>query len=562
MHLMYTLNNEGQRVYTLKKTTESGEITKSAHPARFSPDDKYSRQRSRLLLQPPGHVVVDIKVESCFFKNSCPESSKDGWYRVPKELGLGKRWSQTSFIYVKRVDEKTLEAGSNVVLDATVVDPKLASNQLPPYVINDVSPETDSESVKPLDVSNAGWVKRDHGLWIKLGKGRAKNAVTAVDVLFGEDAVDPRLSWHLSEGYIDGLASQPRLSVRIGPRQEKPEVSLRVQKAGKFKVLQLADLHFSTGFGKCLDPYPDNPVDCKADLRTLSFVTKVLDDEKPDYVVMTGDQIFGDASPDSETAMLKVVAPLIKRKIPYSMVFGNHDHEGSLSRADLMHFVSLLPYSLSESGPANISGVGNYVIQALGPKSNHPALSFYFLDSHSRSPNPKIHPGYDWIKQDQLDFIQDKHKELKPEQDEYSHIHMSMAFFHIPLPEYTDYTQQFVGQYRESCTAPRYNSGALDVLKDIGVRVLSVGHDHANNFCMDYAKNGTDVYLCYGGGTGEGGYGGYGGLIRGVRVFDVNTQSDSISTYKLLHTAPYERIDEQVLVNSGAVVPLQATEQS
>ena len=516
--------------------------------------------QSRLLMQSPGHVVVDIKVESCFLKSSCPQSSKDGWYRVPKELGLGKRWSQSSFVYVKRVDEKTLEAGSNVVLDAAVADPKLATSQPPPHVIKDISPETDTESIKLSDVSNAGWVKRDHGLWIKLGKGRAQTGVTAVDVLFGEDAVDPRLSWRLDEGYIDGLASQPRLSVRIGPRQEKPEVSLRVQKSGKFKVLQLADLHFSTGFGKCLEPYPDTPVDCKADLRTLSFITKVLDDEKPDYVVMTGDQIFGQAAPDSETAMLKVVAPLIERKIPYSMVFGNHDDEGSLSRADLMDFVSLLPYSLSEPGPANISGVGNYVTQALGPKSNHPALSFYFLDSHARSEHPKFRPGYDWIKQDQLDFIQDKYKELKPEQDEYSHIHMSMAFFHIPLPEYTDNTQLFIGQYREASTAPRYNSGTLDVLKVIGVRVLSVGHDHANNFCMDYAKNGTDVYLCYGGGAGEGGYGGYGGLIRGVRVFDVNTQSDSITTYKLLHTAPSERIDEQVLVNSGVVVPLKASE--
>ncbi|AOW02158.1 uncharacterized protein YALI1_C00958g [Yarrowia lipolytica] len=48
MHLMYTTGSDGKRVYTLKKTTESGEITKSAHPARFSPDDKYSRQRVTL----------------------------------------------------------------------------------------------------------------------------------------------------------------------------------------------------------------------------------------------------------------------------------------------------------------------------------------------------------------------------------------------------------------------------------------------------------------------------------------------------------------------------------
>lgn len=48
MHLMYTIGPDGKRKYTLKKVTEEGEITKSAHPARFSPDDKYSRQRVTL----------------------------------------------------------------------------------------------------------------------------------------------------------------------------------------------------------------------------------------------------------------------------------------------------------------------------------------------------------------------------------------------------------------------------------------------------------------------------------------------------------------------------------
>ncbi|KAI4197069.1 MAG: hypothetical protein LQ346_003102 [Caloplaca aetnensis] len=42
MHLMYTLDANGKRLYTLKKVA-TGEVTKSAHPARFSPDDKYSR---------------------------------------------------------------------------------------------------------------------------------------------------------------------------------------------------------------------------------------------------------------------------------------------------------------------------------------------------------------------------------------------------------------------------------------------------------------------------------------------------------------------------------------
>ncbi|KGO65320.1 H/ACA ribonucleoprotein complex, subunit Nop10 [Penicillium italicum] len=43
----YTLDTAGKRVYTLKKVL-NGEVTKSAHPARFSPDDKYSRHRVTL----------------------------------------------------------------------------------------------------------------------------------------------------------------------------------------------------------------------------------------------------------------------------------------------------------------------------------------------------------------------------------------------------------------------------------------------------------------------------------------------------------------------------------
>ncbi|KKZ68910.1 H/ACA ribonucleoprotein complex subunit 3 [[Emmonsia] crescens] len=60
MHLMYTLDSEGKRIYTLKKVLD-GQVTKSAHPARFSPDDKYSRHRvtlkkryGLLLTQQPG----------------------------------------------------------------------------------------------------------------------------------------------------------------------------------------------------------------------------------------------------------------------------------------------------------------------------------------------------------------------------------------------------------------------------------------------------------------------------------------------------------------------------
>jgi len=45
MYLMYYLDPCGKRVYTLAKVDPEGKPTLSAHPARFSPEDKYSRQR-------------------------------------------------------------------------------------------------------------------------------------------------------------------------------------------------------------------------------------------------------------------------------------------------------------------------------------------------------------------------------------------------------------------------------------------------------------------------------------------------------------------------------------
>lgn len=45
MFLQCYYNERGERVYTLKKLSPAGTPTFSAHPARFSPDDRFSRHR-------------------------------------------------------------------------------------------------------------------------------------------------------------------------------------------------------------------------------------------------------------------------------------------------------------------------------------------------------------------------------------------------------------------------------------------------------------------------------------------------------------------------------------
>lgn len=95
-----------------------------------------------------------------------------------------------------------------------------------------------------------------------------------------------------------------------------------------------------TGVGVCNDamdadrqPLPES----EADPLTVNFMGGILDVEKPDLVILTGDQLHHDIL-DSKTALFKVVAPLIERSISFAAVFGNHDDEGSyaLSREYLV----------------------------------------------------------------------------------------------------------------------------------------------------------------------------------------------------------------------------------
>jgi len=48
MHLRFYLDKDGKRIYTLKNVLENGSFTFNAHPARFSPDDKFSAERMEL----------------------------------------------------------------------------------------------------------------------------------------------------------------------------------------------------------------------------------------------------------------------------------------------------------------------------------------------------------------------------------------------------------------------------------------------------------------------------------------------------------------------------------
>ncbi|CAG9994081.1 unnamed protein product [Clonostachys byssicola] len=492
----------------------------------------------------PGLVVTDVTIAKCTSLNpfsSCDlDTSK--WHRIDKELYLGKSWTGRAYLHVARKHEEELTSEDHVVMDISV-------GRLTPT------------SNKDDDL----WEQRPGGLWIKRSASRgssdSKKAITDVDVLFGDDATEAREGWAIT-GTPFLLGGSPvysvHLTVRRGTPAEIKKPKPRVKDNGRFKILQIADLHLSTGVGVCREPVPDgyNGGPCEADPRTLDFVSKILDDEKPDLVILSGDQVNGDTAPDAQTPIFKFASLLIKRKIPYAAIFGNHDDEGTLSREAQMAIMENLPFSLSLTGPADIAGVGNYYIEVLAKgSSDHSALTIYLLDSHSYTPDERNYPGYDWIKPNQIEWFKKTAGGLKEKHREYTHKHMDIAFVHIPLTEYADPKLPRLGNWTEGVTAPVFNSGFRDALVEEGILMVSAGHDHCNDYCsisLEGEEEDPALWMCYGGGVGFGGYAGYEEYVRRLRLFEIDFNEARIFTWKRLEYGDTEsRIDHQMLVERG-----------
>ena len=101
---------------------------------------------------------------------------------------------------------------------------------------------------------------------------------------------------------------------------------LQFDKNGKFKIVQFTDVHWR----------PGNP---NSDIAAEN-IASVLDAEKPDLVVITGDIIFG--SP-AKTCLDKTLKPIIDRKVPFAITYGNHDAESDWTPRQILDYLITLP---------------------------------------------------------------------------------------------------------------------------------------------------------------------------------------------------------------------------
>ena len=279
----------------------------------------------------------------------------------------------------------------------------------------------------------------------------------------------------------------------------------------KFKIVQFTDIHWKYG----------NPASDEAGER----MAEVLDVEKPDLVVFTGDVIF--AKPARE-GLDKALEATISRGIPFAVTWGNHDDEQDLSRKELSEHIATKAGNLT-STVEGISGVTNYTLSVKSTDGKRDAAVLYIFDSNSYSPFKKV-KGYDWIKHDQVEWYRQTSKAFTAAND--GKPLPALAFFHIPLPEFHEAAQNesayFVGTRKEKACAPEINTGLAAAMLEAGdVMGVFVGHDHVNDYVVDW----RGILLGYGRFTG-------GATVyhdipdgNGARVIELTEDSRTIKTW-------------------------------
>lgn len=244
---------------------------------------------------------------------------------------------------------------------------------------------------------------------------------------------------------------------------------LKFRPDGTFKILAISDLHYI--------PQPDP--------NGLALTEKLIGLEKPDLVIVDGDNISGDrcATPEDVKAAVANVAAVMERlQTPWAVVLGNHDQEHfartHVARDQVFQFYESYPFNMNGGWERGISGAGNKNLLVWGSDGAKPAASLWLLDSGESDPRFR----YQWIHADQTDWYWRTSKALETQ---YGAKVPGLMFFHIPLPEFHEMvmTKKVLGERHEPESPSAINGGLFGAVLDRGdVMGIFCGHDHVNNY--------------------------------------------------------------------------------
>lgn len=265
-------------------------------------------------------------------------------------------------------------------------------------------------------------------------------------------------------------------------------------KKGLFKIVQITDLHYKLGV--------------KASEQGLACVREMVETEKPDLVVVTGDIIYSAPADSTLSVVLKTFAQL---GVPFCMTFGNHDYDFKTPAVALYNQMQKTPNCVM---PVLQGKNTDYSLSILSSNGKRTAAVLYCIDTHNKPAIGGI-GGYQWISHNQITWYRQRSMVYK--QKNGGRPVPSLAFLHIPLPEFNYATANtqcpMYGSRLERAYSPSINSGMFASIKEMGdIMGVFCGHDHDNDYAVSY----FNVLLAHGrfsGGNTE-----YNHLKRGARV--------------------------------------------
>ncbi|CAH7666423.1 Metallo-dependent phosphatase-like protein [Phakopsora pachyrhizi] len=511
------------------------------------------------------------------------------WVRVPRDISKGVGHFYTE-IYYRRAQTLDLDQLSIPPVTGLRVWNDEDSRR------DEIKEEINRDGWEPAgeDLRSGIWPAKTKSakLWITRSKSITNHTelepINEIDVIWGNIKINK--PWWGFERIIGGPVfgsdnemdhTRCDIIVRRGAIKVTPTPELKFNQDGNFKILQISDLHFSGRPGKCLSASLLPSCEKEgSDVSTINYLSQTIDETKPDLIVLTGDQLRGRGETfDALTTITKIGHLFADKKVPWTLVFGNHDHDKSLAIEEQMYVFKHMPYFMGQAGPgtagfdeenneatsANDMGVGNYVLKVgAGDKDKTQALTLYFVDSHS-CPVMTLAQIFniamggdmemDWIKESQIDWYrrisESQPKVMRPYRPDFSKKKTqpvvakkpaALMFFHIPLPEAYEEAdknpetgaEMVYGNQIEGNQAPKHDKGfyekAILATNDGGseteVKAIFNGHAHVTDTCRRH----KGVWNCM---SGVSSYSGSSKetFERRVRIVEVSKWGELIKTY-------------------------------
>lgn len=184
-------------------------------------------------------------------------------------------------------------------------------------------------------------------------------------------------------------------------------------KDGKFKIMLISDTQDTSS------PSKDMP----------EFIAAALKQEKPDFVILLGDNLAGywygiqfGREKKVKKAIDAFIKPINDAKIPFAFVYGNHDAGTEISLEDQMKIYQSYEYCMAVDDGAEISGCGTYNIPVKNSAGDKNIFNLWFFDVSEGAPDNT-----------QLQWYEKTSNALKAQNGGVPL--PSLAFQHIMLPE-------------------------------------------------------------------------------------------------------------------------------